>query len=1160
MPRKRSARRRKDNSPTDVLESAGEVEVASATQEELGVIEEASASEEIVVEEVVSTTVENVISVIEKTRGVSEGLEEEFEKGLELSEGEKRICLDRVEEGEEMETDVNANPEVPPIQTEEEFENVEEMDESQNSVSKYLVCQTDAKSVVGGKLSGQGPFFMGIPDEIVSGKRRLQMGDVVMVSQWVWKVGFERLSYDVNPVDETRPWYVQGRINVQAIAQNVSDVSFVTGTFCPGIVTDLKRYKGGDFRSAVVMASQMLRPQTIYARHLTEMSPGRITLNQVLYLQLASITSPQEWWMGENYLLPHPTPYMKGDEIKAHQNHVVIGAKDCHDSFCFPLDKFSERLMGAAAAVQRTHEMVKLAKQAVTVQLVWDRPQVRDEEVQRNLKKAQFLSFDWTLTNKSSVADFLESWEEDTPVNAKIANDTKAHWCAHGHVISASASEINPGIFTIKVKLILSFQAKKGYEKAWEDWESILDEMESYLVLVPNYGGLTFREMCFEKTILSDIAQGNAPVSPILRVLMGKGTDETRTAVRLTGNEKVGKLNEEQRIAHALFLDNETRVIFMQAPAGTGKSVSVAECIASVLKKDPDAAILAVSPLNVAVCELVKDTMEALTEKVPMLALFSGQGKGRYMDRIRPLGDNLLVEAVQRDGNIPPTEGAPGKKWNEEKLFQKYVDDFNKAPRRARERTTTAALLNMTKYRVYFMTLALAEELALDLGNINYVLVDECGQATLSAILSTLTQFRMVRKILLTGDKQQLRVHLPSQMLPIRGKYGFESVLEVLERAKGIDRTVLSRCYRSHSAIVKCLDAGVYAPAGDRLVPGKPDAEMSFFLNFMGPRIVTENCPVVLIHQKTPAQQESVSFSSHNPEQRETALEFLGIIQRTFSGLIQIVCFYQAERKQVTLEIERRNWQNVKAGTVDSIQSQEADLVIVLTTRTGAGRTEDVNIGKEFWADAARTTVAISRPRFGLIVIGDLTLLWHKGEVWRRFLDQALKMTVAVTPDYIGLISNPWPNRVGNTITRPNGSVPMAYEFYSERDSTLRHESLGQRINTINFSSPSFLGNSFSAFAQPDLPRASTSSFAPPSAQSFGMMVIDTSVPPPAVYGRIVRAGPNVRMTPYPLQREPRTSYAEAVEHGRPAPKERRTDVICRRCGRFGHIEKRCRT
>ncbi|KAL3079407.1 hypothetical protein niasHT_033636 [Heterodera trifolii] len=275
--------------------------------------------------------------------------------------------------------------------------------------------------------------------------------------------------------------------------------------------------------------------------------------------------------------------------------------------------------MGAAAAVQRSFEMEKLAKQTVNVQLVWQRPEVQPDEVQTNLKKAQRVSFEWLIVNKS-------------------------------------------------------------------------------------------------------------------------------------------ELNEDQRITHGLFLDDESRVIFMQAPAGTGKSVSVAACIASVLKKDR-----AVSPLNVAVCELVKDTMESLSEK-------------------------------------------------------QYVDDFNRAPRRAREQSRTAAHLKQTKYRVYFMTLALAEELALDLGNVTYVLVDECGQATLSVVLSILTKFRSVKKILLTGDKQQLRVHLPSQMTVVRGKFGFESILEMLETAKRFDRTVLSKCYRSHSAIVRCLDAGVYSPAGDQLV------------------------------------------------------------------------------------------------------------------------------------------------------------------------------------------------------------------------------------------------------------------------------------------------------------------------------------------------------
>ncbi|KAL3093030.1 hypothetical protein niasHS_004632 [Heterodera schachtii] len=984
----------------------------------------------------------------------------------------------------------------------------------EDGVLKYLVCQTDVKSVVGGKMSGQGPFFMGIPDSVVSAERRLQMGDTVVVSKFEWKEGFERLSYDLNPVDSLRSWYVQGRINVQAVAQQVEVVRLVIGSFQPGFVTDLKRYRGGDFRSATVISAQMLRPQTIYSRQLTEISPGRIMLNQLLHLKLAKITSPQEWWMGENYILPLVTPFQKGDEIRAHAKSVVIGAKESLDSFCFPLNHFSVRLMGAAAAVQRSFEMDKLAKQTVNVQLIWQRPEAQPEEVQTNLKKAQRVSFEWLIVNKSAVADFLEAWEEDTPVEAKVARDSKAQCCAVGRVIGVSVSETVPGNFMVNVKMFLSYRAKKGYDRGWEDWESILDQRDSNLKPIPNYGGLPFREEAFELSVPSDIAEGQYPVSKILKTLMGMGEDgaEQRPTVRLSSNEiAVGKLNEDQRITHGLFLDDKSRVIFMQAPAGTGKSVSVAACIASVLKKDRDAAILAVSPLNVAVCELVKDTMESLSEKVPMLALFSGQGKGRYMDRIRPLGDNLLVEAVQRDGNVPSAEGNEPKKWSDNKTFKQYVDDFNTAPRRARERSTTAALLKQTKYRVYFMTLALAEELALDLGNVTYVLVDECGQATLSAVLSILTQFRSVKKILLTGDKQQLRVHLPSQMTVVRGKFGFESILEVLETAKGIDRTVLSKCYRSHSAIVKCLDVGVYSPAGDRLVPGRPDIEMSSFLNFMGPRIAAENCPIILIHQKSSAQMENISFSSHNPEQRETALGFLGIIQGTFPGLIQVVCFYQAERKHMVSEIERRRWPNVKVSTVDSIQSQEAELVLVITTRSAAGRPTEADTGKEFWADCARTTVALSRPKFGLVIIGDLSLIWHKGTVWRRFIDETLKMTVAVTPEYLNLISNPFPSRA-------NAFPP---------------------ISSIHAQPPAF---------------------------SHGMMIIDTSVRPPPINmiaGHTMpmpsnHPGPSARMAPYPPQHLPRTSYAEAAQQATSnTNNNRRIDVKCYRCGKIGHFSKR---
>ncbi|KAL3090686.1 hypothetical protein niasHS_004478 [Heterodera schachtii] len=280
-------------------------------------------------------------------------------------------------------------------------------------------------------------------------------------------------------------------------------------------------------------------------------------------------------------------------------------------------------------------------------------------------------------------------------------------------------------------------------------------------------------------------------------------------------------------------------------------------------------------------------------------------------------------------------------------------------------------------------------------------------------------------------------------MTVVRGKFGFESILEVLETAKGIDRTVLSKCYRSHSAIVKGLDVGVYSPA--------------------------------------------------------------------------------AERKHMVSEIERRRWPNVKVSTVDSIQRQEAELVLVITTRSAAGRSTEADTGKEFWADCARTTVALSRPKFGLVIIGDLSLIWHKGTVWRRFIDETLKMTVAVTPEYLNLISTPFPARV---VFRP-----------------------------------------FTAQANVFPPISS--GHAQPPAFSHGMMIIDTSVRPPPI--NMIAAhtmpmpsnhpGPSTRMAPYPPQHLPRTSYAEAAQQ---APSNtnsnRRIDVKCYRCGKIGHFSKRFST
>lgn len=131
--------------------------------------------------------------------------------------------------------------------------------------------------------------------------------------------------------------------------------------------------------------------------------------------------------------------------------------------------------------------------------------------------------------------------------------------------------------------------------------------------------------------------------------------------------------------------------------------------------------------------------------------------------------------------------------------------------------------------------------------------------------------------------------------------------------------------------------------------------------------------------------------------------------------------------------LARRNWGRVQVSTVDSIQSQEADLVILLTTRTRTSRAEQIDLEKgEFWSDSKRSNVALSKPRHGLFVIGDLTLLSRKGDVWRRFIWEARKFTVVVDRRYLDLMSSGTAKRLGEILAGADGEVPRAVDFYRE--------------------------------------------------------------------------------------------------------------------------------
>uniref|UniRef100_A0A183BTY3 DEAD domain-containing protein n=1 Tax=Globodera pallida TaxID=36090 RepID=A0A183BTY3_GLOPA len=60
-----------------------------------------------------------------------------------------------------------------------------------------------------------------------------------------------------------------------------------------------------DFQSATVVAAQLLCPLVVYARQLTQISMEGLRIKQVVYLELARLSTPHEW---------------KVDEKKAHES------------------------------------------------------------------------------------------------------------------------------------------------------------------------------------------------------------------------------------------------------------------------------------------------------------------------------------------------------------------------------------------------------------------------------------------------------------------------------------------------------------------------------------------------------------------------------------------------------------------------------------------------------------------------------------------------------------------------------------------------------------------------------------------------------------------------------------------------------------------------
>ena len=288
------------------------------------------------------------------------------------------------------------------------------------------------------------------------------------------------------------------------------------------------------------------------------------------------------------------------------------------------------------------------------------------------------------------------------------------------------------------------------------------------------------------------------------------------------------------------------------------------------------------------------------------------------------------------------------------------------------------------------------------------VIIDEASQLTEPASLISLV--KGCKKSILVGDHVQLR----ATVRPNAATLGFDvSLFERLwtesssSHKSAVQKVMLDTQYRMHPSLCSFPSAEFYkskllaapsctdipVPAADSIFDGISANQRAVFVQCsdaedLGLRSKSNHGQAKLCQEIV----RRLKTAQENP-QRSTAS--LCTAPSYSSASIAVLTPYT---RQLTLLRSLVPDPEVKISTIDGFQGQEADIIVYVTVRC------NVHGEVGFLKDLRRLNVAITRPRAGLIIIGDKgTLLASKaaegeaGEaarVWHRLLQVCAEIKV----------------------------------------------------------------------------------------------------------------------------------------------------------------------
>uniref|UniRef100_A0AC35UD72 AAA_12 domain-containing protein n=1 Tax=Rhabditophanes sp. KR3021 TaxID=114890 RepID=A0AC35UD72_9BILA len=440
-------------------------------------------------------------------------------------------------------------------------------------------------------------------------------------------------------------------------------------------------------------------------------------------------------------------------------------------------------------------------------------------------------------------------------------------------------------------------------------------------------------------------------------------------------------LNKEQSDAYYLALQ-KVHLSYIQAPPGTGKTL-----VGAMIANASSQMVFLTAETNKAVENLAKYSFNHRRQNRDVIRFYSYSAQLKS-PVLAPYSEKAIKKRIQRHGDLSERD---------RKVFETYDSiqadlatyekrkkiDFDSVKQlrnqmfRLDNKRTKCMLkvcdLNIVATTSDFGKKMLKRKIPAD--KFEKCIVDEASQMTLARFLLMAAYFPNIESFTFIGDTNQLSPYVPMDCKNSEhNQFFFQSILQFVQRTKVIPYKNLVKSYRMHPTLLNMVSISFYQST---LVSGVEEKERQLALAKLSlPGIST---PMVWYDIKNCAATKTLRTSFSN--QKEAILTKTLVNNLMDSGFganqIGVVCMYKGQVQLVSALLKSTR---VSVNTVDGVQGDEKEIIILLTTRTSHKFSDRCS---SFLGDANRITVAISRAKNCLIVLGDAEYL-RKNCQWKR--------------------------------------------------------------------------------------------------------------------------------------------------------------------------------